>query len=205
MRFLTTYVSDVSLNPRINTLTTSLVDLIAFCLSAGDTFLPDPVSYDDLFYKIVETGPVIARFRDVYNLVPFVKQQVPAADFSSSKDASTAEAQDKNIAAIDILISVSTHFHSLLFQTDKTTTTEPSDGAAAAAAADSVPKPITTARKKNLGPREVHQIIKQGYDTLSIQTREGLNRWDKWRETDSKLELKRAARCAVEDAKRFLL
>ncbi|QKX55668.1 uncharacterized protein TRUGW13939_02765 [Talaromyces rugulosus] len=198
MRFLTTYVSDVSLNPRINTLTTSLVDLIAFCLSAGDTFLPDPVSYDDLFYKIVETGPVIARFRDVYNIVPFANQQAPAE--SSSKEVPTAETPDKNIAAIDILISVSTHFHSLLFQTDNTTT-EPSNGAAA----DSVPKPITAARKKNLGPREVHQIIKQGYDTLSIQTREGLNRWDKWRETDSKLELKRAARCAVEDAKRFLL
>lgn len=200
MRFLTTYVSDVSLNPHINTLTTSLVDLIAFCLSAGDTFLPDPVSYDDLFYKIVETGPVIARFRDVYNLVPFANQQAPALA-ADSKETSTGETQDKNIAAIDILVSVSTHFHSLLFQTDKTA---PPNGAADSSSKD-VPKPITAARKKNLGPREVHQIIKQGYDTLSIQTREGLNRWTKWREADSKLELKRAARCAVEDAKRFLL
>ncbi|KAH8697684.1 hypothetical protein BGW36DRAFT_397344 [Talaromyces proteolyticus] len=193
MRFLTTYASDISLNPRINNLTTSLVNLIAFSLSAGDTFLPDPASYDDLFYKIVETGPVIARFRDVYNLAPF------ACTTPGSKETNNTDISDTNIAAIDILISVSTHFHSLLFQTDK------SDSTNGATDSNDAPKIIPAARKKNLGPREVHQIIKQGSDTLSIQTREGLNTWSKWREADSKLELKRAARCAVEDARKLVL
>lgn len=185
MRFLTTYSSDLSSAPHIETLTSSLVDLIAFTLSTGDTFLPDPASYDDLFYKIVEAGPIIARFRDVYNL--------------STTTPSTPSLQSQHQeASINTLLTVSTHFLSLLFQTDKptaTTTTESSEGAAATA----------TARKKNLGPREVHQIIKQGYDTLSIQPQEGLSTWEKWREADRKLELKRAARCAVEDARRLVL
>lgn len=47
----------------------------------------------------------------------------------------------------------------------------------------------------------MHQIIKQGYDTLSIRSQEGLNLWEKWREADWKAELKRIARCAVEDAR----
>lgn len=193
MRFLTTYASDLSSAPHIDTLTSSLVDLIAFTLSTGDTFLPDPASYDDLFYKIVEAGPIIARFRDVYNL---------SSTTAPSSTSSLLQSQQHG-ASINTLLTVSTHFLSLLFQTDKpasttSTTTESGEGAAATAAA-------ATARKKNLGPREVHQIIKQGYDTLSIQPQEGLSTWEKWREADRKLELKKAARCAVEDARRLVL
>lgn len=191
MRFLTTYASDLSSAPHIDTLTSSLVDLIAFTLSTGDTFLPDPASYDDLFYKIVEAGPIIARFRDVYNL----SSTTAAAPSSTS---SLLQSQQHG-ASINTLLTVSTHFLSLLFQTDRpastTNTTESGEGAATTA----------TARKKNLGPREVHQIIKQGYDTLSIQPQEGLSTWEKWREADRKLELKKAARCAVEDARRLVL
>ncbi|GAM41746.1 hypothetical protein TCE0_042f15103 [Talaromyces pinophilus] len=186
MRFLTTYASDLSSAPHIDTLTSSLVDLIAFTLSTGDTFLPDPASYDDLFYKIVEAGPIIARFRDVYNL----------SSTTAAPSTSLLQSQQHG-ASINTLLTVSTHFLSLLFQTDKpsttTTTAEAGEGAAA------------TARKKNLSPREVHQIIKQGYDTLSIQPQEGLSTWEKWREADRKLELKKAARCAVEDARRLVL
>ncbi|KAL5343738.1 hypothetical protein BJX70DRAFT_393791 [Aspergillus crustosus] len=180
MRFLTTYVSDLTTSPYITTLTTSLVDLVAFCVSAGDTFLPDPSSYDDLFYKLVETGPIIAKFRDVYSL------NRKSAD--SNKDI--------HVAAVETLISVSTHFYALLFNpgssTDTETKPESGDG--------QTPIPIPAAQKKNLGPREVHRIIKQGYDTLSIQPPEGLSAWTRYRETDWKTELKRAARCAVDDA-----
>lgn len=178
MRFLTTYALDLSSNPHITTLSTSLVDLVAFCVSAGDTFLPDPASYDDLFYKLVETGPIISKFRDVYDLKPSKK--------SSDKDI--------HIAAIDTLISVSTHFYTLLFHEDKEKSAE-GDGTAA---------PIPASRKKNLSPREVHRIISQGYDTLSIQPPEGLSAWTRWREADWKTELKRAARCAVEDARQLV-
>jgi hypothetical protein len=37
-----------------------------------------------------------------------------------------------------------------------------------------VPVALPSIRKKNLSPREVHRIIKQGYDTLSIQQEEGV-------------------------------
>ncbi|PIG83570.1 hypothetical protein AARAC_009072 [Aspergillus arachidicola] len=174
MRFLTTYVSDLSSNPNITTLTTTLVDLVAFCVSAGDTFLPNPSSYDDLFYKLVETGPIITKYRDV----PQPIQRRPRR-------------------AVDTLISVSTHFYTLLFNPEQTDAKPDADGQGVA--------PIPAHQKKNLGPREVHRIIKQGYDTLSIQPPEGLSAWTRWRETDAKTELKQAARCVVEDARHLVV
>ncbi|RAL03983.1 ARMH3 family protein [Aspergillus ibericus CBS 121593] len=175
MRFLTTYAPDLTTNPHITTLTTTLINLIAFCVSSGDTFLPDPLSYDDLFYKLVETGPIITRFRDVYNF-----KTSPSADPSS---------KDVHVAAIDTLISVSTHFYTLLFVPDQ----NPDAGGEAA--------PVPANLKKHLSPREVHRIIKQGYETLSIQPPEGLSAWTRYREADWKMELKRAARCTVDDAR----
>jgi len=181
MRFLTTYATDLTSNHKIHTLTNSLADLTAFCVSAGDTFLPDPASYDDLFYKLVETGPVISKFRDVY------------FHSSDSKDKGT------HTAAVDTLLSVSRHFYTLLFHegdaTPAASVTPPkADG-------ESTPVALPAIKKRNLSPREVHRIIKQGYDTLSIQPPEGLTTWSRWRETEWKSELKRAARCAVDDAR----
>ena len=184
MRFLTTYASDLSNSRQVDTLTTSLVDLIAFCLSAGDTFLPDPASYDDLFYKLVETGPILSRFRDAYKPTLSHPFKPPATDGGAAKTG----------ASIDTLISVSTHFHALLFQPEKATAEGEADAAAT----------LPPIKKKNLSPREVHDIIKQGYDTLSIQTHEGLTAWEKWREADWKSELKRIARCTVEDARKVV-
>ncbi|KAF9888113.1 hypothetical protein FE257_009249 [Aspergillus nanangensis] len=192
MRFLTTYASDLSTNPHINTLTTTLVDLVAFCVSSGDTFLPDPASYDDLFYKLVETGPIIAQFRDVYSLKP---PSTKSATTTTSKLAGPPAASDIHVAAIDTLISVSTHFYTLLFNPDQ------SPDAAGDAHG---PAPIPANLKKHLSPREVHRIIKQGYETLSIQPPDGLSAWTRWRETDWKTEMKRAARCAVEDARQLV-
>ena len=201
MRFLTTYATDLSTNPQIQTLTNSLADLLAFCVSGGDTFLPDPASYDDLFYKLVETGPVITKFRDVY--APPSKINSPA--IGSSATISAAKTAHPSHAAINTLLSVSTHFYTLLFQSDGT---DPAAAAVAVASPkpDGEPTPVTlpAIKKKNLSPREVHRIIKQGYDTLSIQPPEGLSAWSRWRETEWKSELKRAARCAVDDARQLV-
>lgn len=193
MRFLTTYASDLSNNPHITTLSTSLVDLIAFCVSAGDTFLPDPASYDDLFYKLVETGPIISKFRNAYSLKP------SSSTSNKSTTATIAVTTDKDlhVAAIDTLISVSTHFYTLLFNEDTSKAAAAADNESSTAPA----VPIPASRKKNLSSREVHRIISQGYDTLSIQPPDGLSSWTKWREADWKTELKRATRCAVEDAR----
>ncbi|PGH27270.1 hypothetical protein AJ80_00980 [Polytolypa hystricis UAMH7299] len=184
-RFLTTYSADLLSNPHIHTLITSLIDLITFCISAGDTFLPDPSSYDDLFYKVVETGPILSRFREIYK---------PAS--TSAKATEPKSKLDTATNSIDTLLSVSNHFHSLLFLPDK-------DRSGSIDGGDDATPP--TAKKKNLSPREVHQIIKQGYDTLSIRPQEGLSNWDKWREADWKLELKRIVRFVVEDARTVVL
>ncbi|KAI9868281.1 MAG: hypothetical protein M1830_005662, partial [Pleopsidium flavum] len=87
LRFLTTYASDLSHNPDIHPLLDSLVNLIALSLSSGESFLPDPAPYDDLFYKLVESGPTLTKFRDAYNLH-----------------------KDNDHNSIDTLINVSNHY-----------------------------------------------------------------------------------------------
>ncbi|KAF3481334.1 uncharacterized protein GIQ15_04093 [Arthroderma uncinatum] len=177
-RFLTTYSADLVHSPQIKTLTSDLIDLITFCISAGDTFLPDPSSYDDLFYKVVEADSTLTRFRDVY------------------KHLSTAPSHSANSTiSINALISVSTHFHSLLFVSDTPDASRPSSKNGESGATS----PAPTARKKRLSPREVHQIIKEGYSTLSIRANDDLTNWEKWRDADWKPQLKRIARAAVED------
>lgn len=91
MRFLTTYAADVKATMHASLLVDTLVNLIALSLSTGESFLPDNTAYDDLFYKLVETGDVLVKFRDAYDL---------------SKGPSAG--------SIDTLISVSRHYHSLL-------------------------------------------------------------------------------------------
>jgi hypothetical protein len=153
VRFLTTYESDIKANYRSTKMIDILVNLLAFALSNGENFLPDPASYDDLFYKLVESGDTLIKFRDAFGL-------------SGQSDS------------MQTLINVSEHYHSLL----------ESDGKG-------------KSRNKHLSPQEVSQVIKQGYETLSIDASEGLDRWDKFREADFKSMLKRIARVAVEDAK----
>lgn len=151
VRFLTTYESDIKSNYKSNGMINLLVNLLAFALSSGENFLPDPASYDDLFYKLVESGDILIKFRDAFGL-------------SGQSDS------------MQTLINVSSHYHSLLEEKGKS-------------------------RGKHLSPQEVHAVIKQGYETLSIDASEGLDRWDKFRDADFKSLLKKIARATVEDAK----
>jgi hypothetical protein len=151
-RFLTTYVDDVRANYRSSEMVEVLVNLLAFALSNGENFLPDPAAYDDLFYKLVETGDTLTKFRDAFGLT--------------------------NNDSMQILVNVSSHYHALLEGGDK-----------------------GKVRSKNLSPQEVSNAIKQGYETLSIEAGEGLDRWTRFREADVKILLKKIARAAVEDAK----
>jgi len=152
-RFLSTYTNDVKSIHRSPEMVDLLVNLLAFALSNGENFLPDPAAYDDLFYKVVETGDILSKFRDAFGM----------------------SGQSK--ISIQTLINVSSHYHALL---------EGDEG-----------KP----RSNNLSPQEVSDVIKQGYDTLSIEAGEGLDHWERFREADFKTFLKRIARAAVDDAK----
>ncbi|KAF2708449.1 DUF1741-domain-containing protein [Pleomassaria siparia CBS 279.74] len=153
-RFLSTYTNDVKSIYRSSQMVDLLVNLLAFALSNGENFLPDPAAYDDLFYKVVETGDILTKFRDAFGMT----------------------GQSKN--SIQTLINVSSHYHTLLEGNEK-----------------------GRSKNNNLSPREVSDVIKQGYDTLSIEAGEGLDRWERFREADYKTILKRIARAAVDDAK----
>ncbi|KAG5926118.1 hypothetical protein E4U42_003645 [Claviceps africana] len=155
VRFLATYTSDLKDLTHINTLLDHVVNLLALSLSAGEVFLPTPAAYDDLFYKIVESGQVLTRFKENYAL------------------------QNRKSNSIDTLISVSTHYEQLL--------SEEGGGSKAKMKAN------------NLTTHQVTEIIKQGYETLSIRAKEGLDTWDAFREADERTLLKRMARASVGD------
>ncbi|EME49532.1 hypothetical protein DOTSEDRAFT_68345 [Dothistroma septosporum NZE10] len=131
VRFLTQYTDDLKTLSGINLLVEGVSDVLTLSLTSGEAFLPDAAAYDDLFYKLVESGEALIKFRDA-------------------------------------------HYQELI---------------------DSHKSKGTV-----LTPREVSQIIKQGYETLSIETREGLDQVGKFREADYKVELKKVARVAVNDA-----
>ena len=162
VRFLTTYASDLKDLLHINTLLDHVVNLLALGLSSGESFLPTPAAYDDLFYKVVETGEVLVKFRDTYTL----------ANRASN--------------SIDTLVNVSTHYKEILAER----------GGAKTAAA-------TKGRRTGgqLTSLQVAEVIKQGYETLSIQAKEGLDSWEKYREADERNLLKKMARAAVGDVK----
>ncbi|KAI6084378.1 DUF1741-domain-containing protein [Hypoxylon rubiginosum] len=148
IRFLTTYASDLKTLEHYDSLLDLVVNLLALSLSAGEAFLPTPAAYDDLFYKVVESGEILVKFRDTYNL--------------ASRPSNS----------IGTLISVSTHYKTML----------DSGGS-----------------KRNLTSTEVADVIKQGYETLSIQAKEGLDGWERYREADERTLLKKMARATVSD------
>ena len=160
IRFLTQYASDLNyLRGMRDELCTTLANLTAFCLAKGDGFLPDPSSYDDLFYKLVEGHDTLPKFKQAYS------------------EKSTG--QDNFSRAMDALIAVSSHYHELL--------------------------KAQRGRKLHQSPTAVHKVIKEGYETLNLETSEDFDTWDKWREASWKAELKKMIRTAVEDARLLAL
>lgn len=79
-----------------------LVATLALAVTSGDSFLPDPAAYDDLFYKLVETGDHLNRFKKAFEL----HLQTPEPLIANPIAATTAP--------IDILIQVSAHYHELV-------------------------------------------------------------------------------------------
>lgn len=58
--------------------------------------------------------------------------------------------------------------------------------------------------KKVLKPGDVSKIIKQGYETLDLQSVDAWGSWTRFREVERKVLLKKAARVAVGDVKGML-
>jgi hypothetical protein len=149
IRFLTAYADNVKALPGTADLVRHLVDLLTIALTSGEAFLHDSASYDDLVYKLVESGEALTTLKTTFSL-----------------DASRI---------IDTLISVSKHYRELIEEQHK--------GNAA-----------------NLSPREVGKIIMKGYETFSVESRQGLEDFEKFRESEWKSVLKRVSKIAVADA-----
>lgn len=154
IRFLTQYTADLKDLTHIETLLDHVVNLVALSLSAGEAFLPTPAAYDDLFYKVVETGETLIKFKENYRL------------------------GNRHSNSIDTLINVSAHYKQMLTE---------------GGGKGKNPSNLTTV--------QVADVIKQGYETLSIQAKEGLDTWERYREADERTVLKKMARAAVEDAR----
>jgi hypothetical protein len=161
---MASYAAELKEIPRVMILVDDAVNLIALSLSSGDSFLPGAAEYDDLFYKLVEAGDVLVKFRDSYDLAT----------------------QRTSTNAIATLISVSEHYYQLI---------EENRGKSG---------------KKNLTPQQVADVIKSGYETLSMEGLEGagrsgggggLDRWERYREADERAFLKKVARAVVVDVK----
>jgi hypothetical protein len=165
IRFLTTYAGDLRTLPRIETVLDLVVNLLALGLSSGETFLPTPAAYDDLFYKVVESGEVLVKFRDTWGLA------------------------NRPSNSIDTLVKVSQHYKEMLVEGKG----PGGDGSGKAG------KPA--GRSSQLTSLQVAEVIKQGYETLSIQAKEGLDSWEKYREADERTLLKKMARAAVGDVR----
>lgn len=162
VRFLTTYSADLRGLPQIEVLLDHVVNLLALALSSGEAFLPSPAAYDDLFYKVVEAGDVLVRFKESYGLAK------------------------RKSNSIDTLISVSAHYESML------------KGSSSGADEKKQKKKM---KGGILTSAQVAEVIKQGYETLSIQAKEGLDQWDLYREADERTLLKKVARVAVADGR----
>ncbi|EXJ70863.1 uncharacterized protein A1O5_05855 [Cladophialophora psammophila CBS 110553] len=160
MRFLTQYASDLKHVRDIRQdLCATLASLATFCLSKGDGFLPDPSSFDDFFYKLIEANDVLHRFKQAY------------CDGGSQSD--TLE------RSVEALISVSSHYHELL--------------------------KVQHGKKTHQSPAAIQKVIKEGYETLNLEVDEGFGRWEKWRESNWKAEVKKMIRVAVEDSRMLSL
>ncbi|KAK5451645.1 hypothetical protein LTS15_007905 [Exophiala xenobiotica] len=95
IRFLTQYSNDLRhLRGMREDVCGPLANLAAFCLSKGDGFLPDPASFDDLFYKLIEAYDLLPKFKQAY------------CDSGSQSDSLNR--------SVEALISVSSHYHGLL-------------------------------------------------------------------------------------------
>ncbi|KAK4690887.1 hypothetical protein P7C71_g6005, partial [Lecanoromycetidae sp. Uapishka_2] len=170
LRFMTTYASSLSVHePDLPLLIKPFLATLALAVTSGDTFLPDPAAYDDLFYKLVEAGDYLTRFKEAFE--PHL----------AKPDTTDNQTPAPTTAPIDILIQVATHYHDLV-------EAEKSRGRLGV----------------NASPREVSKVIRQGYESLSLPSMEGLDRWDRFREGDERGMLKRIARIAVDDTKKLL-
>ena len=104
LRFLTTYAPALTVqDPDIPLLVNPFLATLALAVTSGESFLPDPAAYDDLFYKLVEAGDYLSRFKKAFHM-----------HLTRSSENISATSNGATTAPIDILIQVAAHYHDLV-------------------------------------------------------------------------------------------
>ena len=100
---MTTYAPSLAVqDPDLHLLIKPFLAAIALAVTSGESFLPEPAAYDDLFYKLVEAGDYLSRFKQAF------QAQLP------HPEALNATTNGPTTASIDILIQVAAHYHDLV-------------------------------------------------------------------------------------------
>lgn len=177
LRFLTTYAADLLASSRIHELRTHiltpLTSILTFSLLHGDSFLPDPPSYDDLFYKLLELDSA-----------PSTLQKL-----TSAYEIASLPTVDKLRRATEALISISGHYASLLSQSKRKIHQSPRE----------IQKLIGEGHE-TLG-EVVDNISVNGSGRGAGLADAGFGSTEKWREGVWKMETKKIVRTVVEDAR----
>ncbi|KAK9363207.1 hypothetical protein V1504DRAFT_438082 [Lipomyces starkeyi] len=130
------------------------IRVLVLAFSAGESFLSGAADYDDLFYKLIETGELLSKLSRAYDMA-------------------------RENSSVGTLISISEHYNNLI-------------------------KERSMFSSGHLSSEHVSDIIKTGYDTLSISAQQGIDYWDRYRESDERVFLKRVGWAAVMDAQELL-
>lgn len=104
LRFLTTYAPSLTVQDRdLPLLINPFLATLALAVTSGESFLPDPAAYDDLFYKLVEAGDYLSRFKKAFHM-----------HLTQPSENNSATSNGATMAPIDILIQVAAHYHDLV-------------------------------------------------------------------------------------------
>ncbi|KAK7207475.1 hypothetical protein BZA70DRAFT_271410 [Myxozyma melibiosi] len=154
LRFMVSSASHVQSLDGVSELVDDTIRILVLAFSAGESFLSGAADYDDLFYKLVETGDLLTRLSTTYKL--------------------------PTTHSIGTLVSISEHYRNLIKEKS------------------------TMFSSSHLSSEQVSEVIKNGYDTLSISAQQGIDVWDRYRESDERVFLKKAGMTAVHDARELL-
>ncbi|KAK9449276.1 uncharacterized protein V1518DRAFT_415561 [Limtongia smithiae] len=179
-RFLASLSPEVRATlPGISGLVDVTIRTLVVAFSSGEAFLHEPEDYDDLFYKLIASGDMFSKIAGAYDPAS------PGVASGSPTPPSIVGAA----APIDTLISISEYYRNLISQRTGTSNNHSL-------------APIGTI---NMSAKDVAEVIKLGYDSLSINAQPGIDNWDRYRESDERVFLKKAGSVAVLDARDVLL
>ncbi|GET00373.1 UPF0668 protein C10orf76 homolog [Rhizophagus clarus] len=158
----------------VNEVLLSAINIINLSITCGDTFFPDPFSYDNFFYEIVRAKETFEGLNRIVNKTNFIKPESPTKS-TFQKPASPS-------SQFDVLSNINTicnHFH-LKIEAWKLNN-----------------------RARTITPEQVYSIISTNYDTLELVTPEKLDHYTPYSEIRHHGPLLRQVlRVIVEDFKK---